>query len=81
MNKLLIIFAAVLMFSCSSQPDTKIPVYGWVGGPGDATDKELQEQFDDFKQKGIDGLMYNGGHDPETYKRVGRIAKGLGLEF
>lgn len=81
MNKLIIVFAAVLMFSCSSQPDNKIPVYGWIGGPGDATDKELQEQFDDFKQKGIDGLMYNGGHDPETYKRVGKIAKEAGLEF
>ena len=25
--------------------------------------------------------MYNGGHDPETYKRVGGIAKEVGLEF
>ena len=43
--------------------------------------KELQEQFADFKEKGIDGLMYSGGHDPETYKRVGKFVKEAGLEF
>jgi uncharacterized lipoprotein YddW (UPF0748 family) len=25
--------------------------------------------------------MYNGGHDPETYRRVGRMAREAGLEF
>ena len=52
-----------------------------MGGPGSATDNEIKVNFVDLKNKGIIGLMYNGGHDPETYKRVGVIAKEAGLEF
>ena len=81
MNKLLVLLVSILMFSCTSQQEPKIPVYGWVSGPRNATDQEILDQFTDFKEKGIDGLMYSGGHDPETYKRVGKIAKEAGLEF
>lgn len=59
----------------------KIPVYGWVSGPGEATDAELREQFSNLKSKGIDGLMYNGGQDPATYARVGKLVKEAGMEF
>jgi hypothetical protein len=31
--------------------------------------------------KGVDALMYNGGHNTETYQRVGKIAREAGLEF
>lgn len=31
--------------------------------------------------KEIDGIMYNGDHEPETYERVGKIVKNTGLEF
>ena len=87
MNKiltLLLVFLVVL--SCKDKPDSadpknKIPVYAWTGGPGEATDGELATKFKGFKDHGIDGLMYNGGHDPATYKRVGKIAKDAGLEF
>lgn len=61
--------------------DIKVPVYAWLSGPGSETDKEIKEYFIDLKGKGIIGLMYNGGHDPETYRRVGGIAKEAGLEF
>ncbi len=61
--------------------DIKVPVYAWLSGPRSDTDQEIKEYFIDLKQKGIIGLMYNGGHDPETYKRVGGIAKEAGLEF
>lgn len=81
MNKLLALLAMILMLSCTGKNDYKIPVYAWVSGPGKATDTELQEQFTDFKKKGIDGLMYSGGHKAETYKRIGKIAKNAGLEF
>ncbi|WP_299485865.1 hypothetical protein [uncultured Allomuricauda sp.] len=91
MNKFLL-FAGVglLLISCktknsespaSVEKKNKIPVYAWTGGPGEATDAELSAQFEDFKKKGIDGLMYNGGHDPETYKRVGKLVKAAGMEF
>jgi hypothetical protein len=71
-----------LFLGCSiPEKDYKIPVYGWLGGPGELTDKEIHEQFADLKNKGIDGLMYNGGQDPETYRRVGKIAREVGLEF
>jgi len=52
-----------------------------MGGPGEATDEQIKANFTDLKNKGIDGLMYNGGQNPETYRRVGKIAKEVGLEF
>ncbi len=59
----------------------KVPVYAWLGGPGESTDAEIKENFADLKSKGIDVLMYNGGQDSATYKRVGSIAKSVGLGF
>ena len=61
--------------------DIKVPVYAWLGGPGKATDQEIRDNFTDLRNKGIIGLLYNGGHDPATYKRVGGIAHEVGLEF
>jgi len=81
MKNLLIILLALALSSCNSKEVNKIKVYGWLGGPGDSTDKEIRDEFQDLKDKGIFGLMYNGGQDPETYRRVGKIAKAVGLEF
>ena len=67
--------------STTAQTVLKIPVYAWLGGPGEATDTELLANFNDLKSKGIDGLMYNGGQDPATYKRVGALVKKVGMEF
>lgn len=71
----------LMLFSCTQAKQPKITVYAWMGGPGKSTDAQLKAQFDDLKNKGLDGLMYNGGHDPEVYHRVGKIAKAAGLEF
>jgi hypothetical protein len=80
MKKLFVFFVLILLItSCSNQ--SKIPCYAWVGSDKDATDQELKTQFQDLKDKGIDGLMYSGGQDPETYKRIGKIVKEVGLEF
>jgi len=80
MNKLLsIIVLTVLISSCTEK--SKIPVYAWMGHSDKMTDKELIEQFKDLKEKGIDGILYNGGQEPETYKRVGKIVKNTGMEF
>jgi hypothetical protein len=90
MNRILL-FLSVIVFSCSA-PKTeaieqkevkpiKIPVYAWMGGPGKATDEEIKTNFADLKSKGIDVLMYNGGQNPETYIRAGKIAKNAGLGF
>lgn len=73
--------AFVLLFSCTPEDQYKIPVYAWMGGPGEATDEEIKEQFTNLKDRGVDGLMYNGGQDPDTYRRVGKIAKEAGLAF
>lgn len=81
MKNLLTILSVILFLSCSKPQEYKIPVYGWLGGPGKATDQELKDQFTNLKNRGIDGLMYNGGQDPKTYSRVGKIAKEAGLEF
>lgn len=91
-RNILLLSILLLALSCSkpqetqtdtstSDSDYKIPVYGWLGGPGDATDQQIRDNFTDLKNRGIDGLMYNGGQNPETYHRVGKIAKEVGLEF
>lgn len=89
-KNVLTLLILLFVIACSSPQETqtsqetsayKVPVYGWLGGPGDATDQELRENFTDLKNKGIDGLMYNGGQNPATYRRVGKIAKEVGLAF
>ncbi len=81
MKKLLTLSLLIFLIACTSNNKTKIPCYAWTGGPGKATDSELKAQFTDLKKKGIDGLMYSAGRDPEVYRRVGKIAKEAGLEF
>jgi uncharacterized lipoprotein YddW (UPF0748 family) len=71
----------LLLFSCTQTNQPKIPCYAWMSGPGKATNEELKIQFEDLKGKGLDGLMYSAGHDPEVYRRIGKIAKAAGLEF
>jgi len=80
-SNLLIMALLFVMFSCTTAPKTKIKCYAWLGGPGNATDTEIKAQFTDLKKKGIDGLMYSAGQNPEPYIRVGKIAKEAGLEF
>ncbi len=81
MNKLLVLLVSILMFSCTSQQEPKIPVYGWVSGPRNATDQEILDQFTDFKEKGIDGLMYSGGHDPKPIKGWEKLPKKQDWSF
>jgi len=89
MSKLVTIFSILLLVACISPSDKstralseiKVPVYAWMSGSKGITDKEIKKNFMDLKNKGIIGLLYNGGHDPETYKRLGGIAKEAGLEF
>jgi hypothetical protein len=77
-----IVFLILCIFcSCSEPQQHKITCYAWMSGPGKATDAELKFQFDDLKEKGLDGLMYSAGHDPEVYRRLGKIARASGLEF
>lgn len=81
MTRILFIFSVLLLWSCSAPRTDKLPVHAWMGGPGDASDEEIAANFADLKSKGIDALMYNGGHNPETYQRVGKIARETGLEL
>ncbi len=81
MKKIVLLCLVVFGIASCSEKVSKIPVYAWTGGPGEASDQELLDKFTDFKAKGIDGLMYNGGHDPKTYKRVGALVKEAGMEF
>ncbi len=70
-----------LLISCSVTEEAKIPCYAWLSGPGEATDADLTAKFKYLHDKGIDGLMYSGGQDPETYKRIGKLVKEAGMEF
>jgi len=81
MNKLPVILIFLFLVSCKAHVEIKIPCHAWLGGPGQATDAELKAQFADLKIKGVDGLMYSAGRDPEVYKRVGKIAREAGLKF
>jgi hypothetical protein len=81
MYRLIFIRRSLGLQACQTEPGIKVPVYGWLSGPGKATDTELRDQFTDLHRRGIIGLMYNGGHDPATYRRVGAIAQEAGLEF
>jgi hypothetical protein len=81
MNKLPVILIFLFLVSCKAHVEIKIPCHAWLGGPGLATDAELKTQFTDLKMKGVDGLMYSAGRDPEVYRRVGKIAREAGLKF
>lgn len=90
MNKLFIPLLIAFVVSCSPKSgnqkestagDIRVPVYAWMGGPGDHSDDQIRAQFTDYRNKGIIGILYNGGQDPATYKRVGSIAKQCGLKF
>ncbi|WP_200975965.1 hypothetical protein [Echinicola sp. 20G] len=93
MKKILLVLMTLgVAMSCSSQKEkteaqeevtapTKIPVHAWLGGYNDKPEAEIKEKFQEFKDHGIDALMYNGGHDPASYKKVGKIAKEVGLGF
>ncbi len=80
MNRLILPLLALLLLSCNSGKNI-VPAYAWMSGPGKATDREIMKQFSDLKKKGITGLMYSAGQDPEPYRRVGAIARKAGLEL
>lgn len=81
MKKLLYLWLVLgTLISCPDNK-SKIPVFAWTGGPGDATVEELTMKFEDYKAKGIDELLYNGSHDTVTYARVGALVKKSGMEF
>jgi len=75
-----LLLALLTLLACQSTKE-KIPVFAWMGGPGEATDAELTATFTDYRSKGIDGLLYNGGQDPAVYERVAPLAKAAGLAF
>ncbi len=73
--------AVLLLVSGGPRPDTKIPCYAWMSGPKQATDAQLAARCADLKEKGIDGILCSAGHDPETYRRIGKAVKAAGMEF
>jgi hypothetical protein len=81
MKRIIILVLFCFAVSCNIQEDVKIPCYAWMSGPGKLTDAELKTQFTDLKNKGIIGLMYSAGQEPEVYRRIGKIASKAGLEF
>jgi hypothetical protein len=81
LKRLFILLSVLILISCNREPKKDITIYGWLSGPGNSTDSEIEAEFIDLKAKGLDGILYSGGHNPETYSRVGKIAKNVGLEF
>ena len=85
--RLYILLAILLMITaCSSNKlsnteKSKIPIYAWNRGFSNPSVAELQARFLDMKKKGIDGIIYSAGKDPERYRRAGKIAKELKLHF
>jgi hypothetical protein len=75
---MMMLVLALAMLACAPPRGEKIKCYAWTSGPGEMTDQELSARFADYKRKGIDGLMYNGGQDAAVYQRVGQLAKAAG---
>ena len=71
MNKLFALVLLLIFAACTTHQETKIPCYAWTDGPGKSTDAELKAQFIDLKTKGLDGLIYSAGQEPENYIRIG----------
>ncbi len=71
----------MLIQSCGFEDKPVIKSYAWLSGLNELDDVKIKAKFDKYKKMGIFGLMYNGGQNPETYKRIGKIAKNAGLEF
>jgi len=59
----------------------KIKVYVWTWAPPKAPDEEIKAYAEFCKNMGIEGFMWSAGHNPKTYRRIGKIIKDIGLEF
>ncbi len=74
-----------LLSACNSvQPiskSTTFPIYAWNRGFNNPSEEILQARFLDLKNKGVTGIIYSAGKNPQRYKRAGYIAKELGLSF
>ncbi len=75
-----IIFVAIFQ-SCNSESEPTVKCYAWLSDLNTADDATLQKKFKKYKSEGVFGLLYNGGQNPEIYKRLGKLAKDAGLEF
>ena len=54
-KQFLVMMAAVVgLAACSGGSGTKIPVYGWQGEGGDATEASIQADFSKWKAHGLD---------------------------
>lgn len=75
--------ACMLGFSsCSNESVKTIPVYGWQGEGGDATEASIQSDFKKWKEHGLTGMCYNaGGFNAEKHARAAKIAHANGLEY
>ena len=81
MKNLIILFVLFMLASCAVPDGEKITVYVWTTGKGKSSTKEISKEFKDLKKKGVDGILYSAGHNPETYRVAGKVAKELELEF
>jgi len=76
-----------LISRCSSSShsiidsSSSIPIYAWNRGFNNPSEEVLQARFIDLKNKGVTGIIYSAGKNPQRYKRAGRIAKDLDLAF
>lgn len=78
--KSIIILSFILMFFASCTHN-RVTVYAWMSGNKELSDKQYIKSFKKYKRHGIKGVLFNGGHDPALYVRVGKIAKSKGLLF
>ncbi len=81
MKKSLLLPLLLAFLTACTDNRNQLPVRAWTGGPGQLEDAEILRRFRAYREKGIDGLMYNGGQDPAVYARIGRLAHRAGLEL
>lgn len=81
-KQILAVAAVVLgMTACSTEPEYKVPVYGWMGEGAKTTEATLQADFTKWKSHGLDGVCYNAGFNVEKHARAAKVAKANGMEY
>lgn len=79
--------AAMMFISCGQESKTKDPIdpkvkaYAWAYSRTNKSEAKLKKEFEELKAHGIQGLMYEAGHDVEEYRKLAKVCEEVGIEL
>lgn len=76
-----LILSLALALTVLSGCGKRIPLYGWMSFPQDATQESLSRTFEKLKAHGLEGVCVNAGFDVEKTRMAAKAARKLGLEY